>query len=60
MKRSSRLIIAAIAALVLTQTLAGCIPIGIKGQSLPWAGTATPGAAATPGASAIAAVRAST
>ncbi len=45
MNRSSRLTVAAIAALVLTQPLAGCIPIGIKGQSLPWAGAATPGAA---------------
>ena len=36
MNRSSRLVFAAAAALVLT----GCIPIGIKSQSLPWAAAA--------------------
>jgi hypothetical protein len=36
MNRSSRLVLAAAAALVLT----GCIPIGIKSQSLPWTAAA--------------------
>ena len=69
MNRSSRLIFAAIAALVLTQPLAGCIPIGIKGQSLPWAAAApmassdesspTRAAVAVPGVAAIVSARAS-
>jgi hypothetical protein len=71
MKRSPRLIVAAIAALVLTQPLAGCIPIGIKGQSLPWAGAGaapmamsdqsspTRAAVSAPGVAAIVSARAS-
>ena len=71
MNRSSRLIFAAIAALVLTQPLAGCIPIGIKGQSLPWAAAApapvassdesspTRAAVSVPGVAAIVSARAS-
>jgi hypothetical protein len=71
MKRSPRLIVAAIAALVLTQPLAGCIPIGIKGQSLPWAAASpapiasldqsspTPAAVSAPGVAAIVSARAS-
>jgi hypothetical protein len=43
MNRSSRLVFAAAAALALT----GCIPIGIKSQSLPWA-AATPAPMASP------------
>ena len=58
MNRSSRLVLAAIAALVLVQPLAGCIPIGIKGQSLPWAASA-PAATASPGVTAIVSAKAS-
>jgi len=59
MNRSSRLVLAAMAALVLTQPLAGCIPIGIKSQSLPWAGVAAPATVAMPGTTAIVHARAS-
>jgi hypothetical protein len=47
MNRSSRLIVAAAAALALT----GCIPIGIKSQSLPWAAAAPAPMASSDGSS---------
>ena len=47
MNRSSRLVFAAAAALVLT----GCIPIGIKSQSLPWAAAAPAPMASSDGSS---------